>query len=204
MTLDDSIRKSIFEYPSLFKDLDYAKSRIKVLDHLFLVIGNGYEWHDGYLAQRICKEKGRGFKKFPKYGKEKFTKKLDEAYFKTQTYRMFDHHPEIIKLIKENPKFMDLMEIEDRSLYVPTPYPVCEYSRIVVAPDDIRPDWLAGAIEVGEWALSFYNGPEAQLQTLNHQKSMNYKSEVLSVHGKQQREILCKALERLHSHFEYV
>lgn len=30
-------------FPILFKD------RWKVLDHLFLVIGNGYEWHDGEL-----------------------------------------------------------------------------------------------------------------------------------------------------------
>ena len=197
MTLDDSVRKSIFEYPSLFKDMDYAKSRIKVLDHLFLVIGNGYEWYDGYLAASVCKKKGRGFKKPENYGKEKFTKKLDEAYFKTTTYRMFDHHPEILKLIKENPTFGDLGKIEDRSLYLPTPYPVCEYSAIVTAPANIRPDWLAGAIETTEWALSFYTGPDELLRQLSYQKTMNYKPEVLTKLATKHTEILWKALNNL-------
>lgn len=32
-----------YSFPVLFKD------RWKVLDHLFLIVGNGYEWHDGEL-----------------------------------------------------------------------------------------------------------------------------------------------------------
>ena len=197
MKLSDQISKSIYEYPSLFKDVDMQKSRIKVLDQLFLVIGNGYEWTDGYLAEMVCKKNGSGFKKFLPYGKEKFSVKLDEKYFKNPIYRTFDHHPEILKLIMENPKFKDLSMIEDCSLFLATPYPISEYSKLNTVPDNVRPDWLDGAIETAEWALSFYTGPDSQLRTLNYQKSMTYKPEVLTSLAKIQTDILCKALKRL-------
>lgn len=200
MTLDDTIRKCIFEYPSLYKDVSMQKSRIKVLDHLFLVIGNGFEWHDGYLYATSNEDVRTGKIKMvkpKKYGKEKFDKKLDEKYFATPIYREFHHHPDLMKLIKADPKFSDLALMEEISLYVPTPYPVCEFSAIVTAPDNIRADWLAGAIEAAEWALSFYTGPKEQLNQLNYQKVMNYKPEVINKLATKHPEVICKSLTRL-------
>lgn len=53
MKLEDYVRKSIWEYPSLYKDVDYAKSRLKVLNQVFFTLGNGLE-----LAHTKDPEKG--------------------------------------------------------------------------------------------------------------------------------------------------
>lgn len=49
--LEDVIRQSIYEYPTLYRIPGNPElSRLLVLDHIFLCIGTGYEWHpDGYL-----------------------------------------------------------------------------------------------------------------------------------------------------------
>jgi hypothetical protein len=44
MKLDDHIAYAIRTYPSLYSN------RTQVLQHLFCVIGNGYDWHEGTLA----------------------------------------------------------------------------------------------------------------------------------------------------------
>jgi len=68
MKLEDHVRWAIYNYPTLFRDRDYTKSRLLVLNQLFLVIGNGYEWcPDGYLVDafdpkpRILEELPAGF-----------------------------------------------------------------------------------------------------------------------------------------------
>jgi hypothetical protein len=198
MKLEDNIAKSIKDYPSLFKDSNWEKSRIKVLDHLFLTIGNGFEWTlDGYLAESVCKKKGRGFKKPEKYGKEKFSWRPDQSWFDSKIYGDVKWEKEIEALIKENPKFSGLLSIEERSDYIPTPYPVCEYSAIITAPENIKLDWLLGAIETAEWAKSFYDGPPQQVMKSN--LIMTEKISELSVHKhvNKQLKIICKALTRL-------
>lgn len=42
------IDHQILEFPTLYFKNDYKKSEMMVLDHIFFVIGNGYEWKDGY------------------------------------------------------------------------------------------------------------------------------------------------------------
>jgi hypothetical protein len=50
MKLKQVIDSAILSYPSLFRTSDYETSRLLVLNQIFLVIGNGYEWcKDGYL-----------------------------------------------------------------------------------------------------------------------------------------------------------
>lgn len=58
--LDDVVRQSIYSYPTLYRQDNYEHSRLTVLNHLFLVIGNGYEWHpDGYLYYVMPNKQGR-------------------------------------------------------------------------------------------------------------------------------------------------
>ena len=53
MKLKSCINKSIFEYPSLFRSVDLDSSRLLVLEHLFLVNGNGFDWNrEGYLENQ--------------------------------------------------------------------------------------------------------------------------------------------------------
>lgn len=61
MTVKDYVSESIQEYPTLYKDDDYKKSMIKVLDHVFFTCGNGVK-----LAQ--CEnEKDGGYPIYPYY-----------------------------------------------------------------------------------------------------------------------------------------
>lgn len=57
MKLDNYIAQSIRAYPDLYRDITYEKSRVKVLDHLFLVIGNGLVWRQGQLIEENNPEK---------------------------------------------------------------------------------------------------------------------------------------------------
>jgi hypothetical protein len=97
MKLADHVRKSILEYPTLYKSDTYERSRLSVLNHLFLVIGNGYEWaytmdpaRGGYLTdhpnyyKRGDKEGDRKYDK--PYGVEKYDREFSPNYF---TNRLF-------------------------------------------------------------------------------------------------------------------
>lgn len=82
MKLEDHIRASIYRYPTLYRANDYAESRLYVLNHLFLVIGNGYEWHrDGYLTS----------------GKKEGRKTLPKNYFEMDLYEIETQKPEELK-----------------------------------------------------------------------------------------------------------
>jgi len=59
MKLENSIKWSIYNYPTLYRDNTYEKSRIPVLCQYFLTIGNGLEWHpDGFLSNCSYSENG--------------------------------------------------------------------------------------------------------------------------------------------------
>jgi hypothetical protein len=42
--LEDQVRSSILCFPTLYRANNYEDSKILVYNHLFCVIGNGYEW----------------------------------------------------------------------------------------------------------------------------------------------------------------
>lgn len=70
--LNHVVNSAIYNYPTLFRHVDYEQSRLLVLNQLFFVIGNGYEWHeDGYLYDNCSNYKPR--KTLPK---DFFNKKL--------------------------------------------------------------------------------------------------------------------------------
>jgi len=188
MTLEDTIAKSIKKYPSLFKDVNWKKSRIKVIDHLFLTIGNGFEWYDGYLAEKSKKHK---------YGEIKFKWRPTQKWFDTKLFDKYGWDKAIIDIIKKNPQMADLLEIESASLYLATPYPVCEYSRAMNVPDNVRPDWLAGAIETLEWAEMFYSGPLNQLKQSGFIVGTKLCDDAIKKDSKARLKLVCKTLINL-------
>ena len=164
MKLKDHIKQSIKQYPILFKAENYKTSEMLVLNHLFLVIGNGYEWHDGYL----CKDdelKPYGEKKFKSLPKG-FFKKREHTHKKT-TKSMYEFRKKHLNIMKK--KFFDIVKKgnyyyfrypKDRVGCKFSPYPICKYSRFTMIPDDVRPDWLKGAIKVVKATLDYYNDPQ--------------------------------------------
>lgn len=66
MKIKDFISRSIQEYPLLYKNIDYEKSKLKVLSHIFFTNGNGME------MAKTDNEKEGGYVVNPKYKKDKF------------------------------------------------------------------------------------------------------------------------------------
>ena len=101
------------------------RTRADAIDHLFFVIGNGYEWRKGALVR-----------------------KLDEMDAMPDP---FANHPN--ETIRE--VYAKLRAEEDAMPVGPLPddgklrhfYPVCGYSKINTVPANVRPDWLALARE---------------------------------------------------------
>jgi len=82
MKLEDYVKDNIARYPGLYVGFDYEISRLHVLDHTFLVLGNGMEWAEtgdsktgGYMVHpKSVKRKGEWTRvKDKPYGKEKYT-----------------------------------------------------------------------------------------------------------------------------------
>lgn len=95
-------------------------TRQKCLDHLFCVVGNGYEWKNGELVS-IEKDE-----RIERYKLKKDVKKAKPNPFTEQFYSRI-----------EELNNLDKSEISNRW------YPISEkYSYICNYPDDIKPDWL--------------------------------------------------------------
>ena len=150
MTLKETIRRSIQRYPTLYGTNKYA--RMKILNLLFFVIGNGKEWKNGELVDSY-KSKSR-----------------------------VKWKPELRKQV-----------IEDNNERTVHFYPFLEkMSKIFLIPNDIKPDWFFGAIEILIYAT---NAPlEAYLS--GYQKNSNKTSQEYMEQKKASLRKLLKNLTR--------
>lgn len=149
MQLDETILISVQFYPGI------SPTRENVLNHLFFTIGNGYEWVDGELicdedrfvgvdpiehqaewASNFCGQQG--------WGEDDFRRMMGEALPIIET-------AEERASTKWYPHEFDLLGLGDvdepvsyNSSFI---YPICRYSRIHSIPDDVKDDWLLGAVE---------------------------------------------------------
>lgn len=159
MTLELTIQSMFNKFPCLFKE------RSDCLDHLFCVIGNGFDWSGGELV----------------YGYDDF--RIDEEYLETCLVngKAFQHNKlslraearhyleerreeDRVKGIKEDPNYE---QVEDKyvnslpdDVYHRRPRDkrwgfylngYCErYAYLFNYPENIRPDWLAGIEECKE------------------------------------------------------
>ena len=171
-TLNNVVNYCITDFPVLFKDVNYEKSRIKVLDHLFIVIGNGYEWarpnnhsEGGYLTE-------------PDYVE------VEEVAY-TTTVRAadagYDPHEKPIEIPDNYFELTIHINTEDEDINGYTisrqlvlgakeeyrPYEISEYSGISMIPDNVKPDWLEGANDIANRILEFYS---TESQYINHRR----------------------------------
>ena len=65
------IDNRILEYPILYFSQDYTRSKMKVLDQIFFVIGNGLEFKNGYP---ICNNSNHKMIKYDKVDIDEFFK----------------------------------------------------------------------------------------------------------------------------------
>ena len=116
MTVETTIQRMFDRYPDLFS------TRKECLNHLFCVIGNGYEWKRGQIVE--CGEDDEV---------EPFIIEEEKKDYEVK-------HP------KAEPSKENIQKWNERKALYPMCYefkwyPVCEFSLINEIPDDARPDW---------------------------------------------------------------
>jgi hypothetical protein len=131
----------------------YSYRRGGALDHLFFVIGNGYEWQRGELVSGDLRAE-----LIPQYAEEHRREVTDDMRRMWEAFdaRMGDKLGCIVKPMEERIKEYWRDKLIARDLPVESDYriyPLCKYSRIMNVPDDVTDDWLALAMEAIDWAL---------------------------------------------------
>lgn len=143
MTLEQTIKQMVERYPMLFMH------RAAALDHLFCVIGNGYEWIDGELVDKYPEdvvsdeELERGGLTLRKIIENHPDPQSE--FYRTQMARY-----EAEDRAKAN---ADKIAKPDFHEWIPEDfkfYGTSNYSKINNLPKNIKPDWLAGAQETRE------------------------------------------------------
>ena len=188
MKLEDHVKQSIHEYPGLFKDVDYARSRMKVLSQLFVTIGNGYELamttdptKGGYLIEpESIKVKDEWVRQpDPPYGEEKYEgPELDKAYFDTPISRdLFKDVPGVTTEMKGAMEALGestTMESCSKEPYVIEQ--ICHYSflwEMTENPIVLQPDWIQGAVDISKEALSQFSDPEKHVKCCDYPSPSN-------------------------------
>ncbi len=158
-TVEETVRNSLLDYPTLFSN------RTEIFHHLFCVIGNGYEWNDGELVNGYRMDDGlvEEYEREPCSVKdeEEQMKEYNEQYSK-DLYEFLE--PALrIQIRKDNAKFefhkdnIDLLvKIVGNIDWI---YPMCEYSRLMNIPDDVKDDWLEAAEQMATYVVSFSDIP---------------------------------------------
>ena len=184
MKVNDYISKHIQEYPSLYKDVDYEKSKLKVLNQVFFVIGNGIEFADtevpeqgGYAIEPKYKRDKKSDEwiriKDKPYGKEK-CKPLTQEYFDDIIYSITSlEKPKEIKITKtpydtyvryrfkkSDSDIRKPILVEQNSTYDFRPYPFSKnYSlacNVYYNNLFLQDDWMIELIGLCKRALQFY------------------------------------------------
>lgn len=171
MNLKDRVIDSMREYPSI------SRNKLDVYDHLFLTNGNGYDWVNGELIEKYNK-------RLNIISIEEAIDKLfnDESRIDLITDRMFFYIGVLNKeekVVKESLQYdlvryaqnvktiVNAEKAVNQSLFEIEPiisldglepecflYPLCEYSKIMNIPDNIKPDWLDGIKELMDYLLN--------------------------------------------------
>jgi hypothetical protein len=152
-------------YPSLFTDEE------DVLEHLFFVNGNGFEWKNGELVERYEEPTpAQMLRKARRDDRATYKNQiasykrcgLDTAHLRRELYDRLHKSPAVLRK-QEVARRFEMVEqgwsgdsgwrIENGTLVRPI-YPLCEYAKILHVPADVKPDWLAAARKAYEMARS--------------------------------------------------
>lgn len=152
MKLKTYVKHCIMQYPLIYRNA------LDVYNHLFYVIGNGYEWKNGVLhaygfktksklecVKAVIDEHIESTKKREKdYTKEIFISRLskqdiDELIimsYKGSLKRALSE----IEIVMNAEKLAEDFTPQENFKF----YPLSKYAKCMQIPDDIQPDWLEG------------------------------------------------------------
>jgi hypothetical protein len=138
MNLEQHINYCIVTYPTLYKDVNHKKSRLKVLNHIFMVTGTEYEWHpDGFLAPYDGS-----------YNIFKLQKELPKDFYQDFALAEFDFTPYPIGIYCP---LLEMIEGKTNSLHIDN-FEIKSF----------KSDWIKGAVDIAKEAVAYYNGPLSQ------------------------------------------
>jgi hypothetical protein len=183
MQLNNLVEDLIYNYPLLYKSYNYTNSRLRVLNHLFLVIGNGYEWD---ITRTFLEDKDSNLIRSPYLDKEYFSRKLysvnindkretvlqlikDVYHYTIGKEILFECEESRIEEINNKVSHSSEIIIEARSgNNILIPYSVFDSSYISEIYKGncqgntiyLNEDWLVGAIDICQYALNFYRDEE--------------------------------------------
>lgn len=150
--LDALVRQALLSYPSLHA------TRWDVLDHLYLTIGNGFEWRpgpDGAELVNVCErepfDETRARAEFFRTADERITWRADvgdvtdDPDLRLQRARLqfqLDHLDDLVHESRINARVMGALP-DHRMTSIAT-----DYAYAFNVPDDAEPSFRAGAVEV--------------------------------------------------------
>lgn len=138
--LELAVKVSLLSYSSIHP------TRAHVVNHLYCVNGNGYEWFEGRLYDGTDELSTAVEKMLQNGDPETWIKKYVEEQDRKRFPGLHEMEETLEKLRKLDLKYnMPALPPPERpKLHI---YPICQYADIMNLPEDIRPDWLAGAEE---------------------------------------------------------
>lgn len=133
MTVEKTLEACLILYPSIFPN------KWAVYHHWFAVNGNGYDWEDGQLVS--CDHisdttiKDGINKAFEFYASEK------QLFNSPINYSMKALKKAIMMVVNLDDRKEDFTPNRDKI------YPLCEYSKLLTMPSDVKQDWKEAAKE---------------------------------------------------------
>ena len=201
MNVQDTVRRMLMLYPSI------TLNALDAYEHLFCVIGNGYEWKNGELVE-LCEpedasvpttqkavDKALRFELLnnPSSALETamFHLNLDEddkdsmkKCIEDLMLRTYKSINEDLSLIFQTDDRMNDFEPhtkerypEVRHIYPFRIYELCEYSKMCCLPDDIKPDWLEAAEKIYEFV-------KAHRELWSEDRIQNYEEWLLKIEAR--------------------
>ena len=138
MELEKYIFTKILRWPKLYKFKTFEKSRLFVLDHIFLVIGNGMEWTKDNQGSFITDTDNRGKPYIPILDQE-----LPKDYFnnsdEVNEYEIAPYP------ISEYSAIFEMLVGQTNSPHIKN-----------FKLNKIKKDWITGALDIASYSLSFY------------------------------------------------
>ena len=192
VTVKATVRRMLIQYPSLFKDKGDCFS------HLFLTIGNGYDWTDGCLVDRFSTDDE------PRWADESGDPGPHERELSPEIDAML-RPQRIFHAKRENNQVRFVMENfegiwNEPMMYLHDPYPACEYSALFNMPDDVQPDWLKACNDTSRalnmwlhnWSLSRSAEGMERMATMNRA----FREKHFSDEDKRMRDMLAPLLRK--------
>lgn len=152
---------------------DIFPNHLAWVDHVFFVIGNGYEWFNGCIISSNIEDLEEGSFAWELYQKEEKERRErwaeEERQWGERMRELCEKIGEDYEQYKLN-VYSKPKDPEEKKLY-----PVAEnYSLVMCVPDDVRDDWLLAAYEAAQILAS--TPPEGHCQDPEHNIKMGKKA----------------------------